>query len=110
MKRKAAARVDPPRRALAADVSSIRNNAVSDPESTPFEILNQTHKVLRFSSDAEVTTFVEELYLAIKADRVSVLAIENRAELRRWLGQNRDDPEWQRFLATASDKWKEFPA
>ena len=108
VKKMAAAGADPPRYAGGVDVAPIRSNAEPEPESYEFKLLNDCHCVLPFDDEGQLQQFAVDLVAGMKDGRCRVFK-RDKSNLRKWLHENMDHPEWVAFLSGASDKWRKFP-
>jgi hypothetical protein len=108
VKKMAAAGADPPRYAGGVDVAPIRSDAEPAPEKHPFQLLRECHHVIRFADADEVFRFAEALVKGMRDGTCSVFK-RGKSDLRRWLHENKEHPEWVAFFTEASPEWRKFP-
>ncbi len=107
LQRMAAVGADPPRCNGGVDVKPLGRDAEDAPESGPFRLLRENHKVIRFADEAGLRVFVAELVAAMRDRRCRVF-VHQKSEFRAWLKANKNDSEWAAFLATAPSDWQKF--
>jgi len=108
LQKMACAGADPPRYAGGIDVKPIRSDVEHAPESYPFRLISETHRVLRIGSEADLLSFVRAVRAAMDSGACVPYKRDKNA-LRGWLHINRNDPEWASWLRDASEKWRKFP-